>query len=239
MPARYRADLADVAWAKEHAYGQMPPVHATNPQYPLGPVINAGGTSITGLMRGQWGLVTGGVDLPTPTFDWQPFYGLGVMNRNMLFPVQGRERLEGRIGQALLCHESSRLWLEQCFGLIFNAKNADASAATSVNAYVATAGNAVITAAGFSISGEAFGTAGNIFKPASGAPPTHIIIVSDELGEEPNRVQDTWAYIGSGGLTTAIEVFKTEDLSATNTGWNGIRPSGGADTRFSIHAEFY
>jgi len=234
MPSRYRADLADVSWAKEHAYAQMPPTHATNPQYPLGPVTNAGGTSLTGLMRGQWGLVTGGVDLPTPTFDWQPFYGLGVMNRNMLFPVQGRERLEGRIGQALLCHESSRLWLEQCFGLIFNAKNADGSMST-VEAYTPTTGTADITATTFTVSGDAF--AG--YKPASGAPPTHILIVSDTAGSGsdhiPNRTQDTWAYIGSGSGTTIMEVFKSEDLAAANTGWNGIRPPGGANTRFSIH----
>ena len=91
MPARYRADLADVAWAKEHTYGVVPPTSE------LASLVTAGGTSVAGKLRGQWGLVTGGVDLPTPTFDWQPFYGLGVMNRNMLFPVQGRERLEGRV----------------------------------------------------------------------------------------------------------------------------------------------
>ena len=78
-------------------------------------------------MKGQWGLVTGGVDLPNPTYDWQPFYGIGVVNRNMLFPIQGRERLEGRISQTLLCHDSSRLFLEQMIGLAFNAKNADAA----------------------------------------------------------------------------------------------------------------
>ena len=234
MPARYRADLADVAWGKEHAYGVVPPTHASNSQFPLAPLTTAGGASAESHLRGTWGLVTGGVDLPTPTFDWQPFYGLGVMNRNMLFPVQGRERLEGRIGQALLCHESSRLWLEQCFGLIFNAKNADQSM-SDVNTYTTTTGNAAITATGFSISGEVFGTAGNVFKPAASAPPTHIIIVGEKANTAPNRTQATWAYIGSGGLTTAIEVFKTEDLATANAGWNGVRPIGGANTHFSIH----
>ncbi len=84
MPARYRADLADVAWGKEHAYAAVPPTTE------LASLVTAGGTSVAAHLRGQWGLVTGGVDLPTPTFDWQPFYGLGVMNRNMLFPIQGR-----------------------------------------------------------------------------------------------------------------------------------------------------
>jgi hypothetical protein len=234
MPARYRADLADVSWAKEHTYAQMPPVHATNPQYPLGPVTNAGGTSVTGEMRGQWGLVTGGVDLPTPTFDWQPFYGLGVMNRNMLFPVQGRERLEGRVGQSLLCHESSRLWLEQCFGLLFNAKNSDVGM-TDVNTYTATSGTATVTATDFTITGEDF----SAWKPTGSAPPTHIIIVSDTAGaastDIPNRTQDTWAYIGPGGGNTVMQVYKSEDLATANAGWNGIRPPGGANTRFSVH----
>ena len=80
MPTRYRADLADVAWAKEYEYGKMP----------LAAETNALNNSIAGHLRGQWGLVTGGIDLPNPTYDWQPFYGLGVMNRNMLFPIQGR-----------------------------------------------------------------------------------------------------------------------------------------------------
>lgn len=224
MPARYRADLADVAWAKEHAYGVVPPITA------LGALQTAGGLSEVGKLRGTWGLVTGGVDLPTPTFDWQPFYGLGVMNRNMLFPVQGRERLEGRIGQALLCHESSRLWLEQCFGLIFNAKNADQSM-SDVNTYTTTTGTAVITATDFTISGEAFAA----FKPSGSNPPTHILIVGEKANTAPNRTQATWAYIGPSGGTTVMQVFKTEDLSAANAGWNGVRPIGGANTHFSIH----
>jgi len=225
MPARYRADLADVAWAKEHTYGAVPPVTA------VASLITAGGTSTAGQLRGTWGLVTGGVDLPTPTFDWQPFYGLGVMNRNMLFPVQGRERLEGRIGQALLCHDSSRLWLEQCFGLIFNAKNADKSGADTVNAYTTTSG----TSTGTASSSTTFTVTGEDFSAYKATPPTHIVIVADKLGEAPNRTQDTWAYIGTGGGATVMNVFKTEDLAAANAGWNGVRPPVGASHQFSIH----
>jgi hypothetical protein len=225
MPARYRADLADVAWAKEHAYGVVPPITA------LAVLTTAGGTSEVGRLRGTWGLVTGGVDLPTPTFDWQPFYGLGVMNRNMLFPVQGRERLEGRIGQALLCHESSRLWLEQCFGLIFNAKNADRASQDSVNAYTPTTGISTIAATTFTVASDDFA----VYTPNDGTtPPTHIVIVGDVLDEVPNRTQDTWAYIGQQFSSVAgFYVWKNEAL--TEAGWNGIRPPQGADTNFSIH----
>ena len=129
MPARYRADLVDVAWAKEHTYGVVPP------STELAALVTAGGTSEAGMLRGQWGLVTGGVDLPTPTFDWQPFYGIGVMNRNMMFPIQGRERLEGAIGQTLMCHDASRLFFEQMIGLAFNGKNDDGTYAASVGTY--------------------------------------------------------------------------------------------------------
>ena len=225
MPARYRADLADVAWGKEHAYGVVPPVTA------LAVLTTSGGTSEIGRLRGTWGLVTGGVDLPTPTFDWQPFYGLGVMNRNMLFPVQGRERLEGRIGQALLCHESSRLWLEQCFGLIFNAKNADVASQNTVNAYTPTTGTSTIAATTFTVASDDFA----VYTPDDGTtPPTHIVIVGDVLGAAPDRTQDTWAYIGQQFSSVAgFYVWKNEAL--TEPGWNGVRPPQGSATNFSIH----
>jgi len=220
MPARYRADLADVAWAKEHSYGVVPPTSA------LASLVTAGGTSVAGMLRGQWGLVTGGVDLPTPTFDWQPFYGLGVMNRNMLFPVQGRERLEGRVSQTLLCHDASRLFLEQCLGLAFNGKNADASYSASVGTYTVSTGTSTTAATTFTVGSDDFST----YKAD---PPTHIVIVADKLGEAPDRTQDTWAYIGSGGGNTVINVFK--DQALTQAGWNGIRPPSGASHQFSIH----
>jgi len=225
MPTRYRADLADVAWGKEHAYGKMPPAGET------GVLIAAGGeSSVVGHLRGQWGLVTGGIDLPTPTYDWQPFYGLGVMNRNMLFPIQGRERLEGRISQTLLCHDSSRLWLEQMIGLAFNAKNADVSGAESVNAYTPTTGTSVVTATTFTCTSDILSLA----VTSGSAAPTHIVIVGDVLNAVPNRVTDTWAYIGNeSGSAAGFEVFKNQAL--TETGWNGVRPPTGANCKFSLH----
>jgi hypothetical protein len=224
MPARYRADLADVAWGKEPAYGQMPKAVQTDS------LITAGGTSVAAHLRGTWGLVTGGVDLPTPTFDWQPFYGLGVMNRNMLFPVQGRERLEGRIGQALLCHESSRLWLEQCIGLIFNAKNAEETTPDATDEYTVSSGTAAVAATTFTVTSDNFSS----WNTTGSATPTHIVIVNDVTNTDPDRTQDTWAYIGNEfGSAAGFYVWKNEGL--TEAGWNGIRPPGGANTKFSIH----
>jgi len=225
MPTRYRADLADVAWGKEHAYGVVPPASE------LLSLVTAGGTSTTGQLRGQWGLVTGGIDLPTPTFDWQPFYGLGVMNRNMLFPIQGRERLEGRISQTLLCHDSSRLFLEQMIGLAFNGKNDAGTYAASVGTFNATtpSGNVTVNATSFTAPGGDFST----YKQAT--TPTHIIIVADAVGQNPDRTQDTWAYIGAGGGNTVANVYKDATLGASSVGWNGPRPPTGVATRYSVH----
>ena len=231
MPTRYRADLADVAWAKEYEYGKMP----------LAAETNALNNSIAGHLRGQWGLVTGGIDLPNPTYDWQPFYGLGVMNRNMLFPIQGRERLEGRVSQTLLCHDSSRLWLEQMIGLAFNGKNADdASYVASVASYTPrTAGSgSAVTATTFTVTGANFAT----YTPDSSNivthPTTHIVICSDQTAgataQNPDRTQDTWAYVGEQYSSTAgFSVWKNQKRS--EAGWNGVRPTGGATQKYSIH----
>jgi len=231
MPTRYRADLADVAWGKEFTYGVIPP--ASELDVLITGTASTATASKAGMLRGQWGLVTGGIDLPTPTYDWQPFFGLGVMNRNMLFPIQGRERLEGRISQTLLCHESSRLFLEQMIGLAFNAKNADAGAAGDVNTYGVTSGTATIAATTFSVAGENFDYANTV----GSAAPTHIVIVSDVNNTPPNRIHDTWAYIGPNyaGDAFAFQVFKDPSLAAGSAGWNGVRPPDGANTKFSIH----
>ena len=223
MPARYRADLVDVAWAKEHTYGVVPP------STELAALVTAGGTSEAGMLRGQWGLVTGGVDLPTPTFDWQPFYGIGVMNRNMMFPIQGRERLEGAIGQTLMCHDASRLFFEQMIGLAFNGKNDDGTYAASVGTYNVSTGVSTTLATSFTVASDDFSS----YKPSGSNPPSHIVIVADKLGEAPDRTQDTWAYIGPSGGNTVINVFQDQALAVP--GWNGIRPPSGSGHQFSIH----
>jgi len=226
MPSRYRADLVDVAWAKEHAYGVVPPASA------LGVLVTPGGTSVAGKLRGTWGLVTGGVDLPTPSFDWQPFYGIGVMNRNMLFPVQGRQRLEGAVSQTLLCHDASRLWMEQLLGLAFNGKNTFETYAASVGTYSPStvSSAATIAATSATLPGGSFNGSSPTIKSS---PPTHIVIVADVAGQTPDRTQDTWAYIGASGGATVLNVFKDEAL--TTAGWNGIRPPSVASLKYSIH----
>lgn len=222
---RYRADLSDVAWGREFTYGAAPESDELA-------VIKSGSgntSSVVNHLRERWGLVVGGIDLPNPVYDWQPFYGLGVMNRNMLFPIQGRERLEGRLSQVLLCHDASRMFLEQIFGLIFNGKNAETAVETTT-AYSSSSSTTTITDKKFTSSGSSFAS----YKVANdNTNPTYIIIVADTLGATPDRTQDTWAYIGSGGGATELNVFKDRALEVP--GWNGVRPKGGASHEWSIH----
>ena len=100
--ARYRADLIETAWGVEKVYG----------------------TYATTLNQG-WGLVTAGITLPDPRYDHQPFYGVGVDDRNLLTYIQGRQTLEGSIGTIMLCHDNSRLILGDSLGQIFNATPVD------------------------------------------------------------------------------------------------------------------
>ena len=95
--ARYRADLIEAAWEIEDTYGVAPSSIAQD-----------------------FGLLTGGITLPDPRYEWEPFYGVGVDDRNLATYVQGRQVLEGSFPTIYLCHAASRLLLEQAMGLAFN-----------------------------------------------------------------------------------------------------------------------
>jgi len=263
MPqGRFRADLVDVGWAPEHEYGTNPPAGTSNSQVTgeLG-ADDAGGASLA-LYR-QWGIVNGGINLPNPTFAWTPFYGIGVDDRNMLFPIQGQETLEGGIPSAMLCHDSSRMAFEQMYGLIFNAWNvalttptvistdilswAECNASVDHESITLASGVAVGVLAGgggAEIGGNASGTNQSIINltamPASGAStkaavPTHIILVSNKGGADANPWACTWAYIGAGGGADE-KALVFQDRGLTISGWNGKRPSGGGDTYYSVHS---
>jgi len=141
---RFRTDLVDVAWEIEDEYGIQPPA-------------NSMGTSVNqtkGTYARQWGLVTGGLTLPNPRYEWQQFFGIGVDDRNMLMPIRGRQTLEGAVPNILLCHDSSRFALEQCIGVMFNAYNqhatstADSSSSSAMSYAPATS---LLTVAGMDI----------------------------------------------------------------------------------------
>jgi len=245
MANRFRADLIDVAWANEHEYGKNPPANSESASIQL---FKTGQTNTAGELWGQWGLVTGGVDLPNPTYEWTPFFGLGVLDRNMLFPVQGRERLEGRIGTVLMCHDASRLFMEQCLGLIFNGQNLLNAAGTGLSTEGAaftfvqsshstldarTTGQLIIASASLGSP--------NVKPADAGKPPVAIVIIADKAGQDVNRYRDTWAFIGGhdgDSRDTILDVF--QDRKLTKPGWNGILP-GWADAtsqtgKFSVHS---
>ena len=56
----------------------------------------------------QVGLINSGLTLADPNYEWVPFYGIGVNSRDMTFPVQGREVLQGNIPNIMYCHDASR-----------------------------------------------------------------------------------------------------------------------------------
>jgi len=255
MPNRFRADLIDVAWANEHTYGTNPPA---NSESVTAQTFKANQSNVAGELWGQWGLVSGGIDLPNPTYEWQPFFGLGVLDRNMMFPIQGRERLEGRIGSVLMCHDSSRLFMEQCIGLIFNGQNILTAAGTAVKtdgtAFTYAPSTATLTAdlnvnatnvSTLTVASGSFGVSS--IKPADAdKPPVAIVIIASaksgttsQANTVPNRYKDTWAFIGGhdgDGDVTKLEVY--QDRGLTKSGWNGIFPSWatGVSGQFSVHS---
>jgi len=242
MPAanrsgRFRADLIDVAWAPEHTYGVNPPATSE-----MG--ADDVGTASTAMYR-QWGIVDGGINLPNPTFAWTPFYGVGVDDRNMLFPIMGQETLEGGLPGAMLCHDSSRMAFEQMYGLIYNATNQALStpivAATGGTGW-STATTSTVTATSVTFSGSVvsgsvidFTAMGAPTATVKASPPTHIIMIGNpSQSPHPNPWDCTWAYIGTSGADTAVNVYQDRSLSVA--GWNGKRPATGATVRFAVHS---
>jgi hypothetical protein len=247
--SRFRADLIDVAWGVEDRYGLNP---LAGSQEIAAHTFTTTQVSTVDELWGQFGLVTGGVDLPNPSYEWTPFFGLGVLDRNMMFPVQGRERLEGRIGGVLMCHDASRLFMEQAIGLIFNGYNllstdgasvpvsASHPTAESSIRYVqslSTSNHPTAAATTWTMTGALWNEALWIKPASSSGRAKAIIIVADKAGSNVDRVKDTWAYIGYDTVATQLSVF--QDRGLQRPGWNGILPAwadGSTAGKFSIHS---
>ena len=243
MPNRFRADLIDVAWANEHQYGLNPPAFSESV---LAQTFKSGQLNTAGELWGQWGLVNQGIDLPNPSYGWEPFFGLGVLDRNMMFPIQGRETFEGRLGNVLMCHDSSRLFMEQCIGLIFSGHNlmsanglAYSSAPNDTLTYTQSAASITVTTTTMTVGSADFS---NTKPPDAGKPPIAIVIVSDTAGtsEAVNRYRDTWAFIGGhdgDSRNTILDVY--QDRGLQKPGWNGVLPDWALTAttgRFSVHS---
>ena len=214
---RFRTDLVDVAWEIEDEYGVQPPASS----------MGTSANQTKGTYARQWGLVTGGLTLPNPRYEWQQFFGIGVDDRNMLMPIRGRQTLEGAVPNVLLCHDSSRFALEQCIGVMFNAYNQHAGATTdssSSSAMSYAVATSFLTIAGMDIGqDDATGANSTQYKPANNnAQPLYIIIVGPRGGVAVDPWADSWAYIGTGGGDDVVEVFQDRGLS--KLGWNGKIP---------------
>ena len=191
--ARYRADLIEAAWEIEDTYGVAPSSIAQD-----------------------FGLLTGGITLPDPRYEWEPFYGVGVDDRNLATYVQGRQVLEGSFPTIYLCHDASRLLLEQAMGLAFN------DAATPV--ITATVGTGSTVAA----TTLTMPSAANVHTKAvsAGATPTHIAVISQNNNDNPDPYKDTWAYIGATSTNHIVSVHHTRDTNTnTDLGWQGKLPT--------------
>ena len=105
---RYRADLIEFAVGQETTYGTAVPCIS------------------------QIGLINNGVTLADPTYEWQPFFGIGVDSRNMTYPIQGRQVLQGSISNVMYCHDVSRFILYNTLGSVMG----DAAAQTAFEAFM-------------------------------------------------------------------------------------------------------
>ena len=191
--ARYRADLIETAWNNELIYGTKPAA------------LNKG-----------WGIVTAGITLPDPRYEFTPFYGVGVDSRNLLTYIQGREIFEGSIGTIMLCHDNSRLILGDSIGQIFN------TVAKVGNTASCTVDANSITFAGSSLAQTLTGV-GAAGLAAAGAEPKYIVVISQNNVDAPLPFTDTFAYVGARDASTQkMFVHHSPNTTvSTDEGWQG------------------
>ena len=180
VPSRLRADLIEFAVARESQPGLVP---------------------VADEFR-QIGLIPNGLTLPDPQFEWEPFYGLGVDDRNFTHPIQGRHQFQGSIPSIYLTHTEGRFLLEMLMGVSYNAGGATTDVAT---AYDRDTG--IVTT--------------SVTAPNAPGVATHIVIAG-----EATATTAPWAYLGlftpTGG-TEATYVYR--DRALTQFGWNGKEPT--------------
>ena len=220
--ARFRTDLVDVAWEMEDDYGQPP----------LSDRMGRTADTTKGRLCRQWGLVTGGVTLPNPRYEWNPYFGIGVDNRNMTMAIRGRQTLEGSVPTIMLCHDTSRFALEMCFGLLFNMSDRVSNGVVSDS----TNGTAAADQVNASASTPSYTSNADLSSYCIAdvdKPPTHIIIVGN-AADAVNVWKDTWAYIGltTGGVAGRVEVH--QDVGLSRRGWNGKVPRGFTNQKYRV-----
>mgnify|MGYP001566301326 CR=1 FL=1 len=199
----YRVELTSLGWALEFAGAGGDP-------------FGAGATNPTSYQR-QFGIIQRGIELPDPEYRWEPFYGVGVLDRNWITNLKGRQELRGRVPEIWIAHDTSRDIFRLIWGLSFSNAVAQTDDGTP---------NTSITAATGTFDDIDLGSFTS-FKPASNnVRPTHIIMSKRTASAADlviNDVNDwSWAYIGAGGAAPIINTFM--DYGYNKPGWNGVQP---------------
>ena len=218
---RFRTDLVDVAWEMEDDYGQ-PPLSER-----MGTTVD----TTKGRICRQWGLVTGGVTLPNPRYEWNPYFGIGVDDRNMTMAIRGRQTLEGSVPNIMLCHDTSRFALEMCFGLLFNMSDRVSNGVVSDSTNAVAAASQVNAVPGTPTYTTTVNNT-SYFAANLNKPPTHILMVGN-AANAVNVWKDTWAYIGIQG-TSNVVMTVYQDVGLNNAGWNGKVPRGYTNQKYRI-----
>ena len=185
VPSRLRADLIEFAVARENEPGLVPLAEDFR----------------------QVGLISGGVTLPDPQFEWEPFYGLGVDDRNFTHPIQGRHQFQGSIPSIYLTHAEGRFLLEMLMGVAYNTASPTGGTVTAYDA-----GTGELTTAFTSVPTR---------TNAAGGTATHIVISNTN-----GATNAPWAYIGATSSTS----HPYRDRALKQQGWNGKEPVTGTDT---------
>jgi hypothetical protein len=178
----YRADQVLFSIAEEDVDGTRP-------------------TTINGIP----GIIKSGIQLPTPDYAWDPFFGVGRDGRNRRDIHEGLQTFRASIPQIWVLHEGSREILEMCLG-----EHSDARVAlTGTNPGVITA----VAAGTMNDSGEDFSVGDLNVKEGSYAvfSGTSVGYISSEAGAGINQV--------------VVYPTPNREAGGATAGWNGPQPA--------------
>jgi len=178
---RWRVDQFQFAIAEETIDGQRPTTIACNV-----------------------GLITGGIDLPCPEYEWDIFYGVGRDGRARKDMYQGPQTFTGSIPEMYVLFNTRKAF-EMTLGELSRAP----ACIPGICADEGTASSTTVTA--MTDTGSTLTT----FKACCGCD-RFAVFTGISVG-----------YIGSGGAANTVNVFSTERLCACcgPSGWNGPQPA--------------
>ncbi len=150
------------------------------------------------------GLITGGIDLPCPEFEWEPFYGVGRDGRARRDIYRGPQTFTGTIPEAYVLF-NTRLPFKMILGSLSRAPICIPCIAADQGTFSAT------TTTTYTDTGSVQTT----FKTATCASPaSHAVFSGISVG-----------FIGTCGTANSATVYPTHCVTACATaGWNGPQP---------------